>query len=119
MSDDHVYLAAFCHALPKMRVVLRQQGRSEELRAAVEAVRDGTPVLEVLPGLGIAPHVLAGAGAGRGGNDILNPLRRAASGEVYRCPDGSCGWEAVREPGGPIPRDRCWLRDLPTAVGEA
>ncbi|GGS56899.1 hypothetical protein [Actinokineospora fastidiosa] len=119
MTDDRRYLLAFCQALPELLLVTRAQGAEAALEEAAERVRAGTPVLHVLPRLGIPPHVLTGTGPGRRAGDMLAPLPRPASGETYRCPDGACGLEVPRAPGGPIPKERCWLRNRPLTAGEA
>lgn len=123
MHDQAVYLAAFCANLPQMREVMRRSGGADALDAAITAVREGTPVLDVLPGLGIAPHVLTGTDATSRdwvlGGGVTHGMRPTASGEAYRCPDGSCALKIVREPGGPLPANRCWLHNLPLAVDEA
>ena len=122
MPGDREYLAAFCAALPQLETELRRRGRAQLLSVAAKAVRSGIPVLEVLPALGIAPHVLTGPGVSRetpAGAVLRGGIQRAASGEIYRCPDGACDRAIPREPGGPIPAERCWLHDRPLAVGEA
>lgn len=121
MAGDREYLAAFCAALPQLETRLRRRDRAQRLGIAIEAVRSGIPVLEVLPALGIAPHALAGPGTSRDtpAAAVARGIPRAASGEVYRCPDGACDRAVPREPGGPIPAERCWLHDRPLAVGEA
>jgi hypothetical protein len=121
MPGDGEYLAAFCATLPELETELRRRGRAELLSVAVKAVRSGIPVLEVLPALGIAPHVLAGPGTSREtpAGAVVQGIPAKASGEVYRCPDGACDRAIPREPGGPIPAERCWLHDKPLAVGEA
>jgi hypothetical protein len=121
MPGDGEYLAAFCATLPQLETELRRRGRAELLSVAVKAVRSGIPVLEVLPALGIAPHVLAGPGTSREtpAGAVVRGIPAMASGEVYRCPDGACDRAIPREPGGPIPAERCWLHDKPLAVGEA
>ena len=121
MPGDREYLAAFCATLPQLETELRRRGRAELLNVAVEAVRAGIPVLEVLPALGIAPHVLTGPGVSRDtpAGAVVRGVPRTASGEVYRCPDNTCDQAIPREPGGPIPAGRCWLYDKPLTVGEA
>jgi hypothetical protein len=121
MPDDREYLAAFCATLPQLEAELRKRGRAEVLGVAVTAVRSGIPVPEVLPTLGIAPHVLTGPGPGRDtpAGAVARGIAPSASGEVYRCPDGSCDRAVPRRPGGPIPDERCWLHERPLAVGEA
>jgi hypothetical protein len=127
VHDHEVYLAAFCATLPQIRQAMHKLGKTAALDAAIHAVREGTPVLHVLPSLGIEPYVLTGTGTTsrngywgpRAGGGVTRGMRPSASGEAYRCPDGSCGLEIIREPGGPMPDGRCWLRDQPLAVGEA
>jgi hypothetical protein len=121
MPGDREYLAAFCAALPQLEIEMRERNRAELLSVAIKAVRSGIPVLEVLPALGIAPHVLTGSGPSRDtpSRAVIRGIPRAASGEAYRCPDSACGRAISREPSGPIPSERCWLYDRPLAVGEA
>lgn len=121
MPGDREYLAAFCATLPQLETELRRRGRENLLSVAVKAVRSGVPVPEVLPALGIPPHVLTGSGTSRDtpADAVVRGIPRAASGEVYRCPDGACDRAVPREPGGPIPAERCWLHDRPLTVGEA
>jgi hypothetical protein len=121
MPGDREYLAAFCAALPQLETELHRRDREKQFTRAVRSVRSGTPVLDVLPSLGIAPHVLTGPGTSREtpAGSVVVGIPHEASGEVYRCPDGACDRAVPREPGGPIPAERCWLRDRPLTVGEA
>lgn len=121
MPENREYLAAFCATLPQLEAELRKRGRAEMLGVAVQAVRSGIPVPEVLPALGIAPHLLTGPGVPRDtpAGAVVRGIAATASGEVYRCPDGSCDRAVPRAPGGPIPAERCWLHERPLAVGEA
>ncbi|MEV4744218.1 hypothetical protein [Streptomyces sp. NPDC049555] len=123
MDDDRALRPAFCAALAWLDDVMAAEGRSDALRAAVQAVRAGTTtVRQAIAGLGIPLHVLTGAigatrGEGEGGAPGLVPQ---AAGEVYVCPDGWCGLKDVRQPGGPLPAGgRCWLRNRPLRVLDA
>jgi hypothetical protein len=110
-ADDQ--LAAFCRTLPRLRVAARSQGLSAELDAVLAEVRAGAPVAPLLPRLGIPADVL------RSGYQALPTLAERSAGEVYTCPRGACGRSVRREPGGPVPDERCWLIDAPLRQGLA
>jgi hypothetical protein len=78
--------------------------------AAVEGVRAGVPVAEVLPRLGIPSDVLRSGGPGY---QTVPGLTGWSAAEVHVCPLGACGRTVRREPGGPVPDERCWVLDEP------
>ncbi|MFE7234224.1 hypothetical protein ACWCRF_27005 [Streptomyces sp. NPDC002405] len=117
---DRRWLAGFCSALPLLEEDLEADGRAAELHSAVQAVLADTPVREAVAGLDIPVHVLEGAGPAREGLDGLPGLVPRGAGEAYRCPDGWCSLNLVREPGGEVPAGgRCWLRNRSLRVVEA
>lgn len=113
--------AGLCTAMPDLEEDLTAEGRAAELRNAVEDVLAGMPVLDAIAGLDIPLHVLEGTGPVREGpDDAPLGLTPRGAGEAYRCPDGWCSLNLVREPGGQVPAGgRCWLRDRSLRVVEA
>jgi hypothetical protein len=122
MSDDRRMRAEFCSALPWLVEDMTAQGTLAGLQDAMRAVLAETPVRQAIAGLDIPPHVFEEAGPVRGeepGSVVFGTTSRSA-GEIYRCPDGWCGLNLVRTPGGELPAGgRCWLRDRPLRVVEA
>jgi hypothetical protein len=110
-ADDH--LAAFCRTLPQLRVSARSMGLSGVLDAILAEVRAGAPVAPLLPRLGIPADVL------RSGYQPLPSLPGRSTGELHTCPRDACGRWVRREPGGPVPDERCWLIDAPLREGHA
>ena len=106
-SGDH--LAAFCRTLPQLRAAAARNGLSAQLRTALADVRSGVPVVDVLPRLGIPADVLR-SGLGY---QPMPGLTGRPTGEVLACPWGACGRSVRREPGGPVPDERCWVVDEP------
>ncbi|GAB2967971.1 hypothetical protein [Saccharothrix stipae] len=103
-ADEH--LAAFCTTLPELRAAVTRQGLGRVLDDVLARVRAGHPPKDELPRLGIPADVLRGS-------DLVPPVPGRTFGEVYVCPSDACGREVPREPGGPVPAERCWLRDEP------
>jgi hypothetical protein len=110
-ADDH--LAAFCRTLPQLRAAAGRQGLSAELSAVLADVRAGSPVAELLPRLGIPADAL------RSGYQAVLGLSGRPTGEVYTCPWGACERAERRQPGGPIPDERCWVLDEPLRPARA
>jgi hypothetical protein len=105
-GDDH--LAAFCGTLPQLRAAAVRNGLSAQLTAALADVRAGVPVVDVLPTLGIPADAL------RSGYQAVPGLSgRPTGGEVHVCPWNACGRAVRRQPGGPLPDERCWVLDQP------
>jgi hypothetical protein len=103
-------LAAFCQTLPRLRDAVRKQGLAHLLDDVVENVRAGKPLSEQLPRLGIPADTLRGPGP----TDLTVPsVAGKPFDEVYVCPVDHCDRAVPREPGGPLPAERCWLRDEP------
>jgi hypothetical protein len=108
------HLAAFCRTLPQLRAAAARHGLAHELTAALADVRAGVPVVDVLPRLGIPADVLRS-----GGQDVLPGyqavpgLTGRPTGEVHVCPWEACGRAVRRQPGGPVPDERCWVLDQP------
>jgi hypothetical protein len=122
--DDATTRAEFCPRLPELAAALRDRHGPRTWDRAVRAVREGTPVQTVWVELGMPLYLLTGMRGAQTSREVtpggvVRGLGRPASGEAYRCPDGRCDRVVVREPGGPIPADRCWLRDTPLVPGEA
>lgn len=106
-ADEH--LAAFCTTLPELRAAVTRQGLGRVLNDVLTRVRAGHPIQDELPRLGIPANALRGNVLRLPGTPPGRPF-----GEVYVCPSSdTCGREVPREPGGPIPAERCWLRDEP------
>ncbi|OLT20771.1 hypothetical protein BJF78_09235 [Pseudonocardia sp. CNS-139] len=110
-ADDH--LAGFCRTLPRLRDVARSQGLTAELATVLREVRDGAPIAPLLPRLGIPADVL------RAGYQAVPLLTGRPAGEVYTCPWDACSRVVPREPGGPVPDERCWVLDEPLRPGRA
>ncbi|MFF0065696.1 hypothetical protein ACFYRC_29920 [Streptomyces sp. NPDC005279] len=122
MNDDRVRRAGFCSALPWLIEDMEAAGTLAELHSAVRAVLAETPVLQAVASLDIPAHVLSELGPVRGDEpgDMIPGSMPQAAGESYRCPDGWCSLNLVRQPGGELPAGgRCWLRDRPLRVVEA
>ncbi|WP_234439982.1 hypothetical protein [Streptomyces bicolor] len=89
----------------------------------MQTVLAETPVRQVIARLGFAEHELdEEAAAVRGGEpwDMIPLPSPRPAGEIYRCPDGWCSLNQLREPGGPLPSEgRCWLCDRPLRIVEA
>jgi hypothetical protein len=107
-GNDH--LAAFCRTLPQLRAAAVRHGLADELTSALADVRAGVPVAEVLPRLGIPADVLRSGGPGY---QTVPGLTGWSAAEVHVCPLGACGRTVRREPGGPVPDERCWVLDEP------
>jgi hypothetical protein len=110
-ADDH--LAAFCRTLPQLRAAAGRQGLSDELAAVLADVRAGSPVADLLPRLGIPADAL------RGGYQSVPGLRGRPTGEMYACPWEACDRAVRRQPGGPVPDERCWVLDEPLRPARA
>jgi hypothetical protein len=111
-GNDH--LAAFCRTLPQLRAAAVRHGLAHELTSALADVRAGVPVADVLPRLGIPADVLRSGGPGPVlGFQTVAGLTGWSGDEVYVCPLGACGRTVRREPGGPVPDERCWVLDEP------
>lgn len=104
-ADEH--LAAFCSTLPELRAAVSRQGLGKVLEDVLARVRAGHRLQDELPRLGIPADVL------RGSDLVLPGVRGRPFGEVYVCPSEACARQVPREPGGPVPTERCWLRDEP------
>lgn len=111
-GNDH--LAAFCRTLPQLRAAAVRLGLADELTSALADVRAGVPVEAVLPRLGIPPDVLRSGGSGPVlGYQTVAGLTGWSADEVHVCPLDACDRAVRREPGGPVPDERCWVLDEP------
>jgi hypothetical protein len=108
-DQDGDHLAAFCRTLPQLRAAAARNGLSAQLRTALADVRAGVPVVDVLPRLGIPADVLR-SGLGY---QAMPGITGRPTGEVLACPWSACGRAVRREPGGPVPDERCWVVDEP------
>jgi hypothetical protein len=107
VERDH-HLAAFCEALPELRQQARQAGQSRLLADVLKRIRAGDSVADQLARLGVAEGPLRD-----GGYKELDGLAGNCFAEVYECPAARCARSVPREPGGPLPAQRCWLQDEP------
>lgn len=132
MDDERRWRAELCGALEWLTEEMETRGRGTELRAVLRSVfEEGAPVRQAIAVLGIEEHVLTGhtgpvrgyepeAGHGYEPGDPFPGVVARAAGEIYRCPDGRCGLNEPRKPGGEIPAGgRCWWRDRPLRIMEA
>ena len=103
-------LGAFCQTLPRLRDAVRKQGLTHVLDEVLDEVRAGKPLSEQLPRLGIPADALRGETPT--GFTVPSVVGRPFD-EVYVCPTNSCDRSVPREPGGPLPAERCWVRDEP------
>ena len=110
MNDRDEHLPAFCATLPRLRAAVARHGLADELARVVAEVRAGAPVAELLPRLGIPADVLR-SGEPTGVPSL--PVYGRPVHEVHVCPWDGCARAVARQPGGPIPDERCWITDRP------
>ncbi|TCO47275.1 hypothetical protein [Actinocrispum wychmicini] len=113
MSTDE-NLAAFCRALPQLKVAADRNGLTDQLAGVLTEIKAGRPVADLLQRLGIPADVLRSESQQtRWLETQLSWADDRPRAEVYVCPWTLCDRAVDREPGGPVPRERCWIVDEP------